>query len=32
MFKRFTCRYCGKEKALGKKDYDMGLRLAENAS
>ena len=28
----FICQYCGKEKPWGERDYDMGLRLAENAS
>ena len=32
MFKRFICRYCGKEKPWEKRDYDMGLYLAELAS
>lgn len=32
MFKRFICQYCGKEKPWEKRDYDMGLYLAERAS
>ena len=32
MFQRFTCRYCGKEKPWEKRDYDMGLYLAQLAS
>lgn len=31
MFKRFTCRYCGKEKPWEYRDYDMGLYLAHAA-
>lgn len=32
MFKRFKCRYCGKEKPWEDRDYDMGLYLAQLAS
>lgn len=32
MFKRFTCRYCGKDKPWEERDYDMGLYLAQVAS
>ena len=28
----FICQYCGREKPWEERDYDMGLRLAENAS
>lgn len=32
MFKRFVCRYCGKEKSWENRDYDTGLYLAKLAS
>jgi len=28
----FVCRYCGKNKPWGERNYDVGLRLAEMAS
>ena len=32
MFKRFTCRYCGKDKPWEERYYDMGLYLAQLAN
>jgi len=32
IFKRFACKYCGKEKPWEERDYDMGLYLAKVAS
>lgn len=32
MENKFVCRYCGKEKPWGDRDYEVGLRLAEIAS
>lgn len=32
MTETFKCRYCGKEKQLNERNYDVGLYLAQQAS